>query len=167
MSDSVQPHGLQYARLPCPSPTPRAYSNSCPSSQWCHQTISSLRIIGLPWWLRGKEYDCNVGDLGSVPGTGRSPGEGNGYPLPGEFHGQRNLAGYSPWGHKQSDTTKRLTLSLHFSLALKIIPGVMLSSWLMFPSLQLHNEGPVLALHFYRMRNQVLMAYKWWNKIQD
>jgi len=41
VSNSLQPHGLQHARLPCPSPTPRAYSNSCPSSQWCHQTISS------------------------------------------------------------------------------------------------------------------------------
>ena len=41
MSDSLQPHGLQHARLPCPSPTPRAYSNSCPSSWWCHPTISS------------------------------------------------------------------------------------------------------------------------------
>ena len=36
------PHGLQHARLPCPSPTPRIYSNSCPSSQLCHPTISSL-----------------------------------------------------------------------------------------------------------------------------
>ena len=35
------PHGLQHARLPCPSPTPRACSNSCPSSRWCHPTISS------------------------------------------------------------------------------------------------------------------------------
>ena len=35
------PHGLQHARLPCPSPTPRVCSNSCPSSQWCHPTISS------------------------------------------------------------------------------------------------------------------------------
>ena len=41
MSDSLWPHGLQHARLPCPSPTPRAYSNSCPLSQWCHPTISS------------------------------------------------------------------------------------------------------------------------------
>ena len=40
-SDSMRPHGLQNARLPCPSPTPRAYSNSCPSSWWCHSTISS------------------------------------------------------------------------------------------------------------------------------
>ena len=41
MPDSLQTHGLQQARLPCPSPTPRVYSNSCPLSWWCHPTISS------------------------------------------------------------------------------------------------------------------------------
>ena len=41
MSNSLQPHGLQHARPPCPSPTSRVYSNSCPLSQWCHPTISS------------------------------------------------------------------------------------------------------------------------------
>ena len=41
MSDSLLPHGLQHARPPCPSPTPRVYSNSCPLSWWCHPTISS------------------------------------------------------------------------------------------------------------------------------
>ena len=40
VSDSFLPHGLQYARLPCPSTSPEAYSDSCPSSQWCHPTIS-------------------------------------------------------------------------------------------------------------------------------
>ena len=44
MSDSLQPHGLQHARLPCPLPTLRAYSNSCPLSRWCHTTISSSVI---------------------------------------------------------------------------------------------------------------------------
>ena len=44
MSDSLRPHGLQHTRLPCPSPTPRACSNSCPWSQWCHPTISSSVI---------------------------------------------------------------------------------------------------------------------------
>ena len=38
-SNSLWPHGLQHGRLPCPSPTPRVYSNSCPSSRWCHPTI--------------------------------------------------------------------------------------------------------------------------------
>ena len=41
MSDSLWPRGLQHARLPCPSPTPRSYSNSCPLSQGCHPAISS------------------------------------------------------------------------------------------------------------------------------
>ena len=44
MSDSLWPRGLNHARLPCPSPTPRAYSNSCPSRRWCHPTISSSVI---------------------------------------------------------------------------------------------------------------------------
>ena len=41
MSDSLRPYGLQHARLPCPSLSPRVYSNSCPLSQWCHPTITS------------------------------------------------------------------------------------------------------------------------------
>ena len=44
MSDSLWPHGLQHASLPCPLPASRAYSNSCPSSWWCHPTISSSVI---------------------------------------------------------------------------------------------------------------------------
>ena len=64
----------------------------------------------------GKEYAFNAADLGSIPGSGRSPAEGNGnslqYILPGEFHEQRSLVGYSPWGPKELDMTERLTLSL-------------------------------------------------------
>ena len=41
---TLQPHGLQHARPPCPSPTPEVYSNSCPLSRWCHPTISSSVI---------------------------------------------------------------------------------------------------------------------------
>ena len=44
MSRSLWPYGLQHARVPCPSPTPRDYSNTCPSCQWCHPTISSSGI---------------------------------------------------------------------------------------------------------------------------
>ena len=67
--------------------------------------------------LDGKESACNADDLGSIPGLGRSPGEVKGYPstIPaGELHGQRSLAGYSPWGSKESDRAERLTLS-HFT----------------------------------------------------
>ena len=44
MPNSLQPHGLQHARLPCPWPMPRACSNSCPSVGWCHPTVSSSVI---------------------------------------------------------------------------------------------------------------------------
>ena len=44
VSDSLWPHGLHHTRLPCPSPTPGACSNSCPLSRWCHLTISSSVI---------------------------------------------------------------------------------------------------------------------------
>ena len=45
VSDSLWLHGLQHARLPCPSPTPGVYSNSCPLNRWCHPTISSSVIL--------------------------------------------------------------------------------------------------------------------------
>ena len=48
---TLQSHGLQHTRLPCPSPTPRACSNSCPLSQWCHPTISSS-VIPFSSWLQ-------------------------------------------------------------------------------------------------------------------
>ena len=143
MSDSLRPPGLQHTGLPCPSPTHRACSNSCPSSQWCHPTISSLDekysqqldsylhfksvkfvLFDIPiysirlkisfvlyilfkvspnfsyktsavffktpindkwsifilhmcasWLVRG-----NIGDVGSIPGLGKSPEEGNDNP---------------------------------------------------------------------------------------
>ena len=63
-----------------------------------------------------KEYACNVGDLGLIPGLGRSPGGGHGNPLQYSClenpHGQRSLVGFSPWGHKESDMTERR--SLHY-----------------------------------------------------
>ena len=52
--------------------------------------------IGSPWWLSSKESPANAGDVSSIPGLGRSSGEGNG--KPGKSPGQRSLAGYSPWG---------------------------------------------------------------------
>ena len=54
-----------------------------------------------------KAHAWNVGDPGLIPGSGRSPG------LPGESHGGRSLVGYSPWGCKELDTTKRLHSLTH------------------------------------------------------
>ena len=60
-----------------------------------------------------KESACNVGDLGSIPGLERCPGGGHGNPPQYSClenpHGQRSLAGYGPWGHKESDTTEQLS----------------------------------------------------------
>ena len=63
----------------------------------------------------GKASAYNAGNQGLVPGSGGSPGEGNGNTpvlLPGKSHGQRILVGYSPWGRKELDTTEQL----HFQL---------------------------------------------------
>ena len=69
--------------------------------------------MGFPGGSESKESACNVGDLGSIPGLGRSPGEGHGNPRQYSClenpHGQSSLAGYSPWDSKQLDTTEGLS----------------------------------------------------------
>ena len=71
-------------------------------------------MFGLPWWL---EYASNVGDLGSIPGLGRSPGGEHGDPLQYSClenpHEQRSLEGYRLWGHKELDTTEQLSATQH------------------------------------------------------
>ena len=67
---------------------------------------------GFPGGSDGKASACIAGDLGSIPGLGKSPRERNGNPfpvlLPGKFHGWRSLVGYSPWGRKELDMTEQL-----------------------------------------------------------
>ena len=77
-----------------------------------------IQLMGFPGGSDGIESACNAGDLGSIPGLGRLPGEGNGYPL--QYFAWRipqteepgRLCG--PWRHKGSDTTELLTLLLSF-----------------------------------------------------
>ena len=70
----------------------------------------NIKTLGFPGGSVGQESACYAGDLGSIPGLGRSPGGGYGNPLQYSClenpHGQMTLAGYSPWGHKESDTTE-------------------------------------------------------------
>ena len=70
-------------------------------------------IKGFPCGSAGQETACNGGDLGSIPGLGKSPGEGHGNPLQYSClenpHGQKSLEGYSPWGHKELDVTEQLS----------------------------------------------------------
>ena len=67
----------------------------------------------------GKASACNAGDLGSIPGSGRPPGEGNDNPLQysclEKSHGLRSLIDYSPWDSKESDITEQLHFHFHFS----------------------------------------------------
>ena len=101
-----------------------------PRSLWSLGCLGIVTVVlhlvdlpprGFPGGSDGKESACSAGDMASIPRLGRSPGEGNGYPLqysclensmPGEFHRLRSLLGCSPWGHKELDMTEPLTLSL-------------------------------------------------------
>ena len=76
---------------------------------------NSLEVQGFPCGSAGKESTCNVGDLGSIPGLGRYPLEKetatHSSILAGEFHGQRRLVSYSPWGHKDFYSLNKFLLS--------------------------------------------------------
>ena len=78
---------------------------------WRRERLPTPVFLGLPGGLVSKESACTTGDWGSIPGLGRSPGGGNGNPLQCSClenpHGQRSLAGYSPWGRREADTTER------------------------------------------------------------
>ena len=81
---------------------PNLYSQSKGVKGW-DQILIKL-TLGFLGSSAGKEFTCNVRDLGLIPGLGRSPGKRKGYTpgfWPGEFHGL-----YSPWGHKESDKTE-------------------------------------------------------------
>ena len=85
---------------------------------WFQQdTHSHSPLMIKPGGSDRKESACNEGDLGLIPGLGKIPWRRAWPPspvfLPGESHGQRSLAGYSPRGHKESDTTEQLSTAQH------------------------------------------------------
>ena len=79
-----------------------------------------LLLLGFPGVSDSKESACNAGDPGSIPGVRKVPCRREWLPtpvfLPGEFQGQRSLAGYDPWGHKELDTTNTFTVDVHVRL---------------------------------------------------
>ena len=79
---------------------------------WRRDRLPTPAFIGFPGGSDDKKSSCDAGDLGFIPGLGRSPGGGCGNPLQYSFlenpHRQRSLVGYSPWGRKESDLTERL-----------------------------------------------------------
>ena len=100
--------------------------------------------LGFSGGSDSKASACSVGDLGSIPGLGRSPGEGNGNPLQYsclensmDWGAPQSLVGYSPWCRKESDTTERL--HFHFSLCLVNLITQQFSTILTFSISQLKH----------------------------
>ena len=89
------------------------FDSSVSKFPWRRDRIPTPVFLGFPGGSDGKESACNVKDLGLIPGLGRSLGLGRGghgnplqYSCLENPHGQRSLAGYSPWGHKELDVTE-------------------------------------------------------------
>ena len=77
--------------------------------RWRRDRLHTSVFLGFPCGSAGKEYACSAGDLGLIPGLGRSPGEGKGYAL--QYSGLENSIDCSPWGCKESDMTEQLSCS--------------------------------------------------------
>ena len=140
MSNSLRLHGLQYAKLPSPSPTPRAYSNSCPSSQWWHPTISSS-IIPYSYHLQ------------SFPATGHFP-MSQFFPLRGQSirvsasasvlsKTYWSLLGWTGWISLQFKGLSRVYFQHHSSKASVLWHW---ASFLVQPSHPYINTGKTIAL---------------------
>ena len=107
-----------------------------------------MKRMGFPGGSDSKESACKVGDLGSLPGVGRSPGGGHGDPLRYSClenpHGQRSLVGYSPLGCKELGTTERLKLSPSpspSSVSHPSIQYIMLAPFFFFPQKGMSRHG--------------------------
>ena len=129
VSDYLWPNGLQHARPPCPSTTPRVYPNSCPLSWWCHPTISSsvVPFSSCPLSFVLKEITPSLWLIWKDPNNGKDWGQEEkrttedemagwhhwldghefGWAL-GVGDGQGGLACCSSWGCNESDTTEQL-----------------------------------------------------------
>ena len=123
MNPTSQPRMQSHSLLPHPSlisRTPDDFSSDLPSSTaflfYSSLVDHLLGTRGFHGSSVGKESACSAEDLGLIPGSGRSPGEGNGnphqYPCLEQSHGQRSLVGCIPWHPKESGMTERLSLSL-------------------------------------------------------
>ena len=115
VSNSLQPHGPQHIRPPCPSPSPGVKENN----------IHELICLGLPWWLSGKESPCQAGDLGLIPGSGRSPGEVNGNPL--QYSCLENSMGGGAWYAAVHGVAKSWTRLSDFTYSLTYLPTCIVS----------------------------------------
>ena len=88
------------------------YNSSVGKIPWRRDRLPTPVFLGFPCGSAGKESACNVGDLGWIPGLGRSPAEDKDYPL--RYPGLENSMAllYSPWGHKELGMTEQLSFNL-------------------------------------------------------
>ena len=110
--------GIKLTSLLSPALAGRFFTTEPPGKPQFSNKPGIKRNIKFPGSSDSKESACNAGDLGFNPWFGKIPWRGEWQPipifLPGEFHGQGSLVGYSPWGIKELEMTEQLTLSLHF-----------------------------------------------------
>ena len=113
MSNSLWPHGLQHTRLPCPSSTPGACSNSCPLSQWCHPTISPLSSPSPPTFNLSQHQGLKwVGSLHQVAKVLEFQHQSFQWIFPGRV---RHLSAQSnPWWTKYAIACTNTTWVPHF-----------------------------------------------------
>ena len=137
---------------------------------WRDRFGKKYQELGLPWWLSSKEYAYQYRRHGFSPWVRKIPWKRKWQPtpvfLPGESHGQRNMAGYSPWDHKESDTTERLNqqqlcftnnnnnnqelsdIHVNFEMTIRYPSGdTENADWYVQPALKLlHGKQQILAL---------------------
>ena len=132
----------------------------------------SIPALPLTSWLNWWSV-CLLGDLGSVPESGISPGEGNGYPLQYSYlenpHGWMSLVGYSPWGHKELDMTEWLTDCLSpalwpwagclTSLCLTLLFGKWANNCTQIISLRINGERLDLKIN-KRLKKKSIIKHK-------
>ena len=112
MSDSLWPHGLQHARPPCPSPTPRVYSNSCPLSRWCQNPTISSSVVPFSSCLQSFPVSGSFQMSQFFTSSGQSIGaSASASPLP------MNIQDWFPLGWTKVQGTLKSLLQHHSSKA--------------------------------------------------
>ena len=129
VSNSLQPPRLQYTRLPCPSPTPRAYSNSCPSSPWCHPTS----VVPFSSYLQSSPTSgsSSISQLFTLGGQSIGVSASASVPL-------MNIQGWFPLGWAGLISLQSKGLSRVFNTTIQTINSLVLS--LLYSPTLIHND---------------------------
>ena len=110
---------------------------------WRRDRLLTPVFLGFPGGSDSKESASSAGNLGSIPGLGRSPGGGDGNPLQYSClenpHGQRSLVSYNPWGYEESHKSERLSTGQH---SLCINGFFTLEGNTLFPAPESHKRFP-------------------------